>query len=60
VAPEGQIPLVTEDVSDVPAAAVPYQGDYTPLPHYDPNASSKPRSILKYGKQGGGRSINGS
>lgn len=59
VAPGGRIPLVTEDVGDVPAEAVPYQGSYTPLTHYDPNASDRPRSLLLYEKQPGGRNLNG-
>jgi hypothetical protein len=59
VAPGGRIPLVTEDVRDVPAESVPYQGSYTPLTHYDPNASDLPRSLLLYDKKSGGRSING-
>lgn len=59
VAPGGQIPLVTEDVADVPAQAVPYQGSYTPLTHYDPNASGRPRSLLRFKKEPGGPNVNG-
>lgn len=51
VAPGGRIPLVTEDVTDVPAESVPYQGAYTPLTHYDPNASGRPRNLLLYDKR---------
>ncbi|UCH73571.1 MAG: hypothetical protein JSU82_14705 [Rhodospirillales bacterium] len=60
VAPGGRIPLITEDVGNVPAQAVPYQGSYTPLPHYDPNASGQPRSLLRRTKPSGGRAtVNG-
>ncbi len=59
VAPGGRIPLVTEDVADVPAKAVPYQGSYTPLTHYDPNASGRPRSLLRYQNKTGGANVNG-
>ena len=59
VAPGGRIPLVTEDVGNVPAEAVPYQGSYTPLTHYDPNASGRPRSLLRYKEQSGGQNVNG-
>ena len=59
VAPGGRIPLVTEDVRGVPAESVPYQGTYTPLQHYDPNASDRPRSLLLFDKPSSGRSING-
>jgi hypothetical protein len=59
VAPGGRIPLVTEEVGDVPAQSVPYQGSYTPLTHYDPNASDRPRSLLLYDKRSGGQNING-
>jgi len=60
VSPGGRIPLVTDDVADLPAEAVPYQGAYTPLPHYDPNASGQPRSLLRMKKPSGGPPINGS
>jgi hypothetical protein len=59
VAPGGRIPLVTEDVGNVPAEAVPYQGSYTPLTHYDPNATTQPRSLLRYGEKPGGQNLNG-
>lgn len=59
VAPGGRIPLVTEDVGNVPVQAVPYQGSYTPLTHYDPNASGRPRSLLKPGNRTSGPNING-
>ncbi len=59
VAPGGRIPLVTEDVRDVPSESVPYQGSYTPLTHYDPNATNRPRSLLLYDKRPGGKNVNG-
>jgi len=59
VGPAGRIPLVTEDVGEVQAGTVPYQGDYTPLPHYDPNASGQPRSLLRLRKTSGGPPVNG-
>jgi len=59
VGPAGRIPLVTEDVGEMSAGAVPYQGDYTPLPHYDPNASGQPRSLLRLRKTSGGPPVNG-
>lgn len=59
VAPGGQIPLVTEDVVNVPAEAVPYQGSYTPLSHYDPNATGRPKDLLRYGKPPSPANVNG-
>ena len=59
VAPGGQIPLVTEEVGDVPTQPVPYQGSYSPLTHYDPNATGRPRNLLLYDKPTGPRSANG-
>lgn len=60
VAPSGRVPLVTDDLADIPAEVVPYQGAYTPLPHYDPNASGQPRSLLRLKKTSGGPPVNGS
>lgn len=59
VAPGGQIPLVTEDVGDVPAEAVPYQGNYSPLTHYDPNATGRPKNLLRFGRKQPPANVNG-
>lgn len=59
VAPSGQIPLVTEEVGDVPTQPVPYQGSYTPLTHYDPNATGLPRNLLLYDRRSRPRSVDG-
>lgn len=48
------IPLVTEDGDG-------FQGNYSPLTHYDPNASGRPRNLLLYdSKASQPKSLNGS
>ena len=45
---ENRVPLVTEETPEAPPQPVPIQGSYTPLTHYDPNASGLPRDLLLY------------
>ena len=44
VSPDSNIPLITEE-------GEAFQGAHSPLPHYDPNASGRPRSLLLYDKK---------
>lgn len=56
VAVNGGIPLVTEDAAATP---VTYQGSYSPLTHYDPNATGKPRNLLLYDRPGVRKNLGG-
>jgi len=53
VSPDNTIPLITEEGES-------FQGDYSPLTHYDPNASGRPRNLLLYDRKTGPKSLNGS
>lgn len=53
VSPDNNIPLITEEGDG-------FQGDHSPLTHYDPNASGRPRNLLLYDKKSGPKSLNGS
>ena len=44
VAPDSNIPLITEE-GDA------FQGAHSPLTHYDPNATGRPRNLLLYDKK---------
>lgn len=58
VAVNGGIPLITEDTGQ-PAEAVTYQGSYSPLTHYDPNATGLPRNLLLYDRPNLRKGVNG-
>ncbi len=53
VSPDSNIPLITEDGDG-------FQGAYSPLTHYDPNASGRPRNLLLYDNKANPKSLNGS
>lgn len=56
VTADSNIPLITEEPE-----ADGYQGEYSPLTHYDPNASGRPRNLLLYDGTGAKpKSLNGS
>ena len=53
VSPDSKIPLITEGGDG-------FQGAHSPLTHYDPNASGRPRNLLLYEKKASPKSLNGS
>lgn len=54
VSPDSNIPLITEDGDG-------FQGTHSPLTHYDPNASGRPRNLLLYDlKKTAPKPLNGS
>lgn len=53
VAPDSNIPLVTEEGDG-------FQGEYSPLTHYDPNATGRPRNLLLYDRKTRPQPLNGS
>jgi hypothetical protein len=53
VSSDGNIPLVTEEGDG-------FQGAYSPLTHYDPNATGKPRNLLLYDRKSRPKPLNGS
>ncbi len=53
VSPDSKIPLITEE-GDA------FQGAYSPLTHYDPNASGRPRNLLLYDRKASPKPLNGS
>jgi hypothetical protein len=52
VAPDSNIPLITEDGDG-------FQGVHSPLTHYDPNATGRPRNLLLYDRKANPKSLNG-
>lgn len=56
VTADSNIPLITEKPE-----ADGYQAEYSPLTHYDPNASGRPRNLLLYDSKGSApKDLNGS
>ena len=53
VSPESEIPLITEE-------GEAFQGAHSPLTHYDPNATGRPRDLLLYDRRASPKSLNGS
>jgi hypothetical protein len=53
VSQDSEIPLITEDGDG-------FQGDHSPLTHYDPNATGRPRNLLLYDSKAKPKSLNGS
>jgi len=53
VAPDSNIPLITE-------AGDGFQGAHSPLTHYDPNATGRPRNLLLYDRKANPKPLNGS
>lgn len=53
VSPDSKIPLITEE-GDA------FQGAHSPLTHYDPNATGRPRNLLLYDRKANPKPLNGS
>lgn len=53
VSSEGSIPLVTEEGDG-------FQGTYSPLTHYDPNATGRPTNLLLYDRKVNRKPLKGS
>lgn len=52
VSPDSNIPLITEE-------GEAFQGAHSPLTHYDPNATGRPRNLLLYDRKAGPKPLNG-
>lgn len=52
VTQDSNIPLITEE-------GEAFQGAHSPLTHYDPNASGRPRDLLLYDKKASPKPLNG-
>lgn len=53
VSPDSNIPLITEE-------GEAFQGAHSPLTHYDPNATGRPRNLLLYDRKANPKPLNGS
>ena len=52
VSTDSEIPLITEEGDG-------FQALHSPITHYDPNATGRPRNLLLYDRQANPRSLNG-